>query len=109
MSDLRYASTVTREEVAATSSGLPPGPRLLAPKFRSLFWYRRTQVIDECVRRYGDVFTLTVPVYGRSVVVASPEHARQVFTATNDEMGCSAPNLGGGTSGIEFGVRARRI
>ncbi|MGV0746547.1 cytochrome P450 [Mycolicibacter minnesotensis] len=95
MSDLRYASTVTREEVAATSSGLPPGPRLLAPKFRSLFWYRRTQVIDECVRRYGDVFTLTVPVYGRSVVVASPEHARQVFTATNDEMGCSAPNLGG--------------
>ncbi|MFL0181639.1 cytochrome P450 [Mycobacterium sp. SMC-15] len=95
MSDLRYASASTREEFPATSSGLPPGPKLLAPKFRSLFWYRRTQVIDECVRRYGDMFTLTVPVYGRSVVVASPEHARQVFTAANDEMGCSAPNLGG--------------
>jgi cytochrome P450 len=57
------------------------------------------------VRRYGDVFALTVPVYGRAVVVAEPELARQVFSTSNDEVGCNSPNLGGiFGSGSVFGL-----
>lgn len=81
-------------DATTTSLSFPPGPGT-SPRYKALFWYRRAQVIDQCVRRYGDVFSLTVPVYGHAVVVAEPEHARQVCTASNEEVGCSTPNLGG--------------
>ncbi len=31
--------------------------------------------------RYGDVFTLDLPVFGRSVIVARPDLVKQVFQA----------------------------
>lgn len=91
-------------DATTTSLSFPPGPGT-SPRYKALFWYRRAQVIDQCVRRYGDVFSLTVPVYGHAVVVAEPEHARQVCTASNEEVGCSTPNLGGllGASSV-FGL-----
>src|SRR5262249_52920846 len=84
---------------------LPPGPKLLTPWFSSQFWCRRTRVVDQCVRRYGDVFALTVPVYGHAVVVAEPEYARQVFAASTVEVGRNSPNLDGlFGSGSVFGL-----
>jgi cytochrome P450 len=44
-------------------------------------------------RRYGDVFMLNVPVYGRIVVVANPKLAKQVFTSSPDVLGNIQPNL----------------
>jgi cytochrome P450 len=35
-------------------------------------------------RRYGDAFTIDLPVFGRSVVVSSPELVKQVFRAPPD-------------------------
>ncbi len=43
--------------------------------------------------RYGDVFRLDVPVFGRSVVVADPALAKVVFTANTDDIGNVQPNL----------------
>jgi len=94
MGDLPLAAAPFAVGEWAPEVRLPPGPRWLAPKYSSLFWHRRTQTVDQCVRRYGDVFTLTVPFYGRSVIVADPDLARQAFTASTDETGSSTPNLG---------------
>ena len=43
--------------------------------------------------RYGDAFSLHVPVYGPMVVVANPKLAKQVFTASPDVLGNIQPNL----------------
>jgi len=44
-------------------------------------------------RRYGDAFTLDMPVFGRGVVVSSPELVKQMFTAKPDVLvfGQSSP------------------
>jgi cytochrome P450 len=44
-------------------------------------------------RRYGDVFTLHVPIYGPILVVANPQLAKQVFTTSPDVLGNIQPNL----------------
>ena len=43
--------------------------------------------------RYGDAFSLHVPIYGPLVVVADPKLAKQVFTAAPDVLGNIRPNL----------------
>ena len=43
--------------------------------------------------RYGDAFSLHVPIYGPMVVAASPTLAKQVFTASPDVLGNIQPNL----------------
>jgi cytochrome P450 family 138 len=45
------------------------------------------------VRRHGDVFMLNVPVYGRIVVVANPQLAKQIFTTSPEVLGNIQPNL----------------
>ena len=47
----------------------------------------------QIARRYGDVFTLTIPVFGRTVIVADPALAKQVFMANTDDVGNIQPNL----------------
>ena len=49
--------------------------------------------MHEMAHRYGDVFSLHVPVYGPLVVAASPQLARQVFTANPEVLGNIQPNL----------------
>ena len=80
-------------EAPPRSVKLPPGPRL--PKFIQGFAYAvsRTWTVDRLVRRYGDVFTMTLPVFGPSVVVADPQLAKQLFTANTDDVGNIQPNL----------------
>lgn len=57
-----------------------PGPRR-PPIFQALAWsYRPVSLLSECARRFGDVFTLRMPVFGTFVVVHSPEAHKEVFT-----------------------------
>ncbi len=72
---------------------LPPATRL--PKmFQGMaFAMSRRWMIRHLVRRYGNVFTLNVPMFGRVVVVADPELAKQIFTTSPDELGNIQPNL----------------
>ncbi|WP_155948721.1 cytochrome P450 [Mycobacterium sp. URHB0044] len=53
----------------------------------------RPQMVDRLARRYGDVFTLNVPVFGRTVMVADPQLAKQLFVANTDDVGNIQPNL----------------
>ena len=84
--DTRAASTTA----AAT---LPPGPRIPKALQGFAFAFVRRRFMHEMAHRYGDVFTLHVPVYGPMVVVASPQLAKQVFTASPEVLGNIQPNL----------------
>ena len=81
----------TTDTIRATK--LPPEPRL--PKFAHGIGYAisRQWTVNHIARRYGDVFTLQLPVFGRTVVVADPLIAKQLFTANTEDVGNIQPNL----------------
>ncbi len=59
---------------------LPPGPRLPRP-VQTIAWIARTgPFLERCRERYGDVFTVKIAQEGTWVMLADPEHVRQVFT-----------------------------
>ncbi len=61
---------------------LPPGPRLPSLALTVVWALAPTWVLDRCVRRYGDTFTLTFGPSGRKLVMlADPEAVKAVFTA----------------------------
>ncbi|MDR3654776.1 MAG: cytochrome P450 [Mycobacterium sp.] len=72
---------------------LPPAVRL--PKFLvgMGFAMSRRGMIQRLARRNGRVFTLNLPIYGRVVVVADPQLAKQIFTTSPEELGNIQPNL----------------
>ncbi len=51
-------------------------------------WFQRN-----AQKRYGPVFAINVPFFGRSVVVSDPALARQVFLASTDDLLNVQPNL----------------
>jgi cytochrome P450 len=69
---------------ARVAAALPPGVRL--PKYlqAAAFLLWRDRLLTRARRRYGDVFTVNLPVFGSSVVVARPDLVKQVFTAPAD-------------------------
>jgi cytochrome P450 family 138 len=64
--------------------GMPPGPHLPAPVTMGLFLFAAPPMLRALQRRHGDMFSLDVPVFGRSVLVAAPELVREVFQAPGD-------------------------
>ncbi len=85
------------EAVTAPSASsvvrLPPAARLPKALQGLGFAISRRWMIQRLARRYGNVFTLNVPIYGRIVVVGDPQLAKQVFTTSPDELGNIQPNL----------------
>jgi cytochrome P450 family 135 len=69
---------IARRELPATTA-LPPGPRLPAAVQTLLFMTGRTWITPRWHRRYGDVFSVHLRPAGRAVVLAKPEHIREVF------------------------------
>jgi cytochrome P450 len=63
------------------TKNLPPGPRLpkLAGGYVVLFNHMPT--LKRLQRRYGDAFSINLPILGPSVVVSSPALVKQVYTA----------------------------
>lgn len=65
-------------------------------------------------RRYGNVFTLRLPMWGPVVMVSDPQLAKQIFTTTTpDELGNIQPNLSrlfgsGSVFGLEGDDHRRR-
>jgi cytochrome P450 len=73
---------------------LPPGPRIPKPLQGILFTFWRKQMFRHLSLRYGNAFTINIPVWGQSVVVTDPDLARQAFLTRPDDLGNSQPNLG---------------
>lgn len=72
---------------------VPPGPRLPRLVQGVGFLLLRRKFTASLVRRYGDVATMNLPVFGHMVTVADPQLAKQLFAAGTDEVGNIQPNL----------------
>jgi cytochrome P450 len=87
-------STIDTHAAPATAANtLPPGPRIPKALQGVAFAFFRRRFIHQMAHRYGDIFALHVPVYGPLVVAASPQLAKQVFTASPEVLGNIQPNL----------------
>jgi cytochrome P450 len=87
-------STIDTHSASTTAASmLPPGPRIPKALQGVAFAFFRRRFMHEMAHRYGDAFSLHVPVYGPLVVAASPQLAKQVFTASPEVLGNIQPNL----------------
>ncbi len=93
-------TTIATPESAGTPDGpvsrpvrLPPAPRI--PRFVQglCFSTSRKWTVAQIVRRYGDIFTMRLPVFGRTVIVADPALAKELFMANTEDVGNIQPNL----------------
>jgi cytochrome P450 len=86
-------SEVVTAPPASPAVRLPPATRL--PKvFQGLaFAMSRRWMLRRLARRYGAVFMIKIPMFGRIVVVGDPQLAKQVFTTSPEDLGNIQPNL----------------
>jgi cytochrome P450 len=88
------STAVATERSAPGPAGhLPPGPRLARPAQGFAFAFFRRQMTDHLVRSYGPAVTVSLPVYGPTVIIADPQLAKQLFAANTDDVGNIQPNL----------------
>ncbi|ORB27015.1 cytochrome P450 [Mycolicibacterium parafortuitum] len=72
---------------------LPPAPRIPRLAQALGFSLSRQWTVEQIARRYGDAFTMTLPVFGPTVMITEPTLAKQVFMANTDDVGNIQPNL----------------
>lgn len=78
------AAAASRAGASAEDFRLPEGPRAPRQLNGLLFLTARRWVTRRLHRRYGDAYTLDLPVIGRTVVVSHPELVKAVYTAPPD-------------------------
>ena len=73
---------------------LPPGPS--APRFAQGLYALAFPLhgLRRLRDRYGDAFTINVPIFGRAVVISDPAQVKRLFTAGPDLVDNLEPNLG---------------
>ncbi len=76
-----------------TPGKMPPAVRLPKPVQMVLMAGFRRKFLRYAGKRYGSVFAINVPFFGRTVVVSDPALARQVFLASTDDLINVQPNL----------------
>jgi cytochrome P450 len=87
-------TAVTVEAKTPTTPGrMPPAVRLPKPVQMVLMAGFRRPFLRYASKRFGPVFAINVPFFGRSVVVSDPALARQVFLASTDDLINVKPNL----------------
>ena len=87
------ATIVDAPATTAPAVKVPAGPRIPKVLQGVAFSVSRRWTVEQCARRYGNVFSLNIPVYGRTVVVADPQLAKQLFMASPEDVGNIQPNL----------------
>ena len=72
---------------AATISNAPPGPRRM-PKAVTLgaFFFARERMLSSLRGRYGDAFSIDLPLFGPSVVISNPTYVKRLFQAKPSEV-----------------------
>ena len=85
---------------ASTETGAPPALRIppsppTLPKIVQGLGYAffRRQFVARMTASYGEAFTIKVPLFGNMVVVTDPALAKQVFTASPEDLGNIKPSL----------------
>ncbi len=87
------AAAPTGDGASTRPVRLPPTPHVPAFLPALGFSVSRKWTLAQIVRRCGEAFTLTLPVFGRTVIVADPALAKQLFMANTDDVGNIQPNL----------------
>lgn len=82
-------ATATHEAVR-----LPPALRAPKPVQGLAFLFARRRLVAALGRRYGNVFTLDLPGFGRTVVVGDPDQIKDLFGTSRELLGRSRLNLG---------------
>ena len=72
-------ATATTEPVR-----LPPGPRIPKTVQGIAFLTALCEVVPALSRRYGDTFTINLPVLGKMVVISDPILVKDVFSTSSD-------------------------
>jgi cytochrome P450 len=72
--------------------GTPPGPRLPRALQTVLWAARPLSFMKRARRRYGPVFTVRPYAFGNVVVLADPEHIKEVFTGDRDVFAAGQAN-----------------
>jgi cytochrome P450 len=72
--------------------GVPPGPRLPRALQTALWAARPLWFMQRARRRYGDVFTVRPYAFGNVVILANPEHIKEVFTGDRDVFAAGKAN-----------------
>lgn len=102
------------ETLPSPAPVLPPSLPLPRVAQGMAFALARPWLLRTAARRYGNVFGMRLPVFGRTVIVCDPALTRQVFTASTDDLINLQPNLSrifgnGSVFALEHGDhRARR-
>src|SRR5262249_45072945 len=81
----------TREGTIVT---LPPGPTTLPAVQGARTLLGRRRAMQRLRDRYGDAFTIHVPVFGRAVVISDPAEIKQLFLACPGVAGHPTPSPG---------------
>ncbi|MGE2722381.1 cytochrome P450 [Mycolicibacterium celeriflavum] len=93
MSEALVVDTPTPTVPSPAAVKLPPRPPIPKPLLGLAFSISRRWTVAQLARRYGPVFTLNLPVFGRTVVIGDPQLAKQLFMADTDDVGNIQPNL----------------
>lgn len=86
-------ATITETPPVVQAMNVPPQPRLPKALVGLGFSLSRRTVVEKLSQRYGEIFTLNVPVFGNTVMVGDPALAKQLFSANTDDVGNIQPNL----------------
>jgi cytochrome P450 len=91
MSDAAVVNTEARTRLGPHK----PPPQVPFPKVVQgvVFAGFRRWMMRTSIKRYGHVFTINVPYFGRTVMMSDPAFVRQVFLAGNDDLMNVQPNL----------------
>src|SRR5262249_57475199 len=73
-------------------SELPPGPRAPAVVNTAKLVRRPLETLLGWQRRYGDVFTVKMLLFGTGVYVAEPEIIREMFTGDQSDLHAGEAN-----------------
>ena len=72
---------------------LPPGPRMPKAVLGLAFLAGRHRAVAAAGRRYGSSFTVSLPIFGETLVVSDRALVKELFTA-NSDLVCRVTNLG---------------
>ncbi len=72
---------------------LPPGPRIPKAVLGVAFLTARHRAVAAVGRRFGNTFTVNLPIFGETVVVSDRALIKELFTA-NSDLVARASNLG---------------
>ncbi|MGV0607099.1 cytochrome P450 [Mycolicibacterium sp. XJ1904] len=93
MSEALVVEKPTPAAASSAAVNLPPKARIPKPLLGLAFAVSRRWTVAQLARLHGPVFTMKVPVFGRTVVVGDPQLAKQMFMANTDDVGNIQPNL----------------